>query len=97
MPNQTESARLTAALQQNSAQLIAENMLEVWAYRNGNRALKLSVTHVVNPRPDGSYGITSKIGFGIHIVHGVTSDLARAETTDRKLAAFPRGNAVAAA
>ena len=93
----TESTRVIAALQENSAKLIEENWIDAWGLRTAaDEPVKLSLQHTIHPEQDGSYRIKSSVVYGIRVSRRVETELAKA--ADRQnLATFPRGNVSAAA
>ena len=88
------SDQIIQALQANSQALIRTYFVEVMSYRGINKPYKLSISHVIDPRGDGSYKIKTSIGFGVRFVYHREEGLIVPETSRP---AFSRGTAAVAA
>lgn len=75
MPSSTHSEAIISAMLSSAETLIRERFLEATSYRGENKPIRLSVTHAIDARDDGSYRIKSSVAFGIRLSYGRTEDL----------------------
>jgi hypothetical protein len=64
----SHSDEIIACLQQSAEALIREHFIELWGYRVGDRPLKISISHTIDPDANGTaYRLKTSISFGVKV------------------------------
>jgi hypothetical protein len=69
------SEEIISALENNARQLLETHFIESWSYYAPGKPLKIGLVHEIEPQPDGSYKLRSKVSFGIRLAYRQDVDL----------------------
>jgi hypothetical protein len=69
MNAQSTSQQLIKGLGRQFEQIVSANWIEIWSLRNGDRAVKASVTFTITPNGGTHYTLASRLAFGVRCKH----------------------------